>query len=145
MLMPIDLIFTILSYNKNVNLLINKEYYKKIKIIKKTFLIKPLFLEYRLIEYKKKRDNDIYPKINVRKKQNTTLNGRIPMGEIDKNQYITASQKLYEKLVPKNKKFLYPYFLWNYYSTPHIIIEYDLYYIRAIDYKRAIFYNQLFS
>ena len=100
MLMPIDLIFTILSYNKNVNLLINKEYYKKIKIIKKTFLIKPLFLEYRLIEYKKKRDNDIYPKINVRKKQNTPLNGRIPM-EIDKNQYITASQKLYEKLVQK--------------------------------------------
>ena len=145
MLIPIDLIFTILSYHKNVNLLINKEYCNKIKIIKRNFLINPLVLEYRLMECKKIRENDIYPKIHVRKKENTTLNGRIPMGEIDKNQYITASHKLFEKLVPKNKKFLYPYFLWNYYSTPHIIIEYDLYYIRAIDYKRAIFYNQLFN
>jgi hypothetical protein len=143
-LISIDLIFTILQYCENVNLILNKEYYEKIKKIREQFLISPLLLEYRIIQYKKKRESDIYPRIHVRKKNITKLNGNIPLGIIYDNNII-ASKKLRRKLIPTKKKFTYPYYLWGYYSSPYIIIDYDLYDIQPLDISRAIFYRQLFN
>tara|TARA_E500000331_G_scaffold290051_1_gene286016 strand:+ start:54 stop:491 length:438 start_codon:yes stop_codon:yes gene_type:complete len=143
-LIAIDLIFTILQYCKNVNLLLNKEYFEKIKDARKHFLIFPLLLEYRILQYKKKRENDIYPKIHVRKKQITRLNGSIPLGIIYNNNII-ASNKLRMKLIPTKKKFVYPYYLWGYYSSPYLVIDYDLYDIQPVNMSRAIFYKQLFN
>ena len=144
-----DLLFNILNYNHNINILINKDYYSLLKSIKKSFKTKPLEIEYSLVKCRQKMGNSdgsqLYrrsPSIKVMPVKKYHLDGNIPLGDI-KDGKITSSVDVKSILLPKSERFVYPYYLWNYYPNSYILIYWEIFNITTPNLERAIVYSQL--
>ena len=148
--LPIDLLFNILNYNSNINILLNKEYYTFIKKIKDNFKNVPLKIEYRLLKCKRRVDSSENaikyrrtPSIKATDKKILELNGSIPLGEIIDNTII-PSIELKKKIIPSEEKYVYPYYMWNLYPDSHILIYWEIFNIKILNMKRTKIYQQLF-
>ena len=151
--LPIELLFNILKYNCNINILLNKEYYTFIKRIKDNFKINPLVLKYNLVKCRQKigETNTIInsgyrrsPSIRVMDEETYKLYGNIPLGTILENK-IQISPELKEILIPPSERFVYPYYLWNFYPDAYILVYWDIFKVKATDMEKAAIYIQLIN
>ena len=149
----IDLLFNILNYNCNINILLNKEYYTFIKRIKDNFKINPLVLKYNLVKCRQKigetniTSNNTYrrsPSIRVMDEKIYKLYGNIPLGTILENK-IQISPELKEILIPPSERFVYPYYLWNFYPDAYILVYWDIFKATVTDMEKAAIYIQLIN
>jgi len=147
-----DLLFNILNYNYNVNILLNKEYHVFLKQIRNNFKDTPLTLKYQLLKCRQKMGdqnvniNSLYkrsPSIKVMEEEIYQLYGDLPLGKIVDNN-IDISPELKEKLIPTSERFVYPYYLWNYYPNIYILIYWEIFKIKALNMNRAVIYSQIF-
>ena len=162
--LPIHLIFNILKYGWNLNIILNKEYFNLIKEYQNKFIQNPLNIEYRLMKCRKKIYNDnnddslprARPTIRACGKMKYRLNGSVPLGmietvhvnnELDTEEIynIIPSEELKNKLLPENEKYIYPYFMWSYYPSVYILIYWEIFNIKIISKERTILYKQLFD
>ena len=147
---PIDLVFKILEYGWNANIIINKEYLNLTQKLRNKFKLDPLVLEYRLVKCRKKIGNgkeDAYqnrPSIRASEKMIYKLPGGIPLGEITGGDII-PSEDIIKKIIPQSEKLVYPYFMWDYYPAKYILIYWELFGMRAVSRDKAILYKQLFG
>ena len=150
---PIDLLFNILNYNCNINILLNKKYYTFIKKIKEKFKKTPLILKYKLVKCKQKIGetnsiiNSAYrrtPSIRVMDEETYKLYGNIPLGTILENK-IQISPELKEILIPPSERFVYPYYLWNFYPDAYVLVYWEIFKVKATDMEKAIIYIQLIN
>lgn len=139
-----DIIFKIMGYCKNVNILLNKEYVELIKKYKIRFQKNPLVFKYRLIEYRKYRETDKFPRIFVRDEKIIRILGKSNIGKFFERKFI-PSKNLKKRIVPENKRLVYPNHLWGFYPTTHMSIKYDIYDITPINIDDAILHIQLFN
>lgn len=150
--LPFELLFNILNYNYNINILLNKEYYLFIKTIRDNFRKDPLILKYNLVKCRQKigeTTNQINntphrksPSVRVMDEKIYKLRGNVPLGTILENK-IQISPELKEILIPPSERFVYPYYLWNFFPNAYVLIYWDIFKITATNMKRASIYIQL--
>ena len=72
------------------------------------------------------------------------LYGNIPLGTILENK-IQISPELKEILIPPSERFVYPYYLWNFYPDAYVLVYWEIFKVKATDMEKAIIYIQLIN
>ena len=149
--LPFELIFNILNYNYNINILLNKEYCEILQRECDKFKNDPLIVNYRLLKCRRKI-NDLpnvapyrrTPSIKATDTKTILLNGIIPLGNII-NDKIIPSIELKKKIIPAETKFIYPHYMWSFYPEAYILIYWEIFDIEILDIKKAWLYSKLFN